>query len=103
MAILTEHEAKNAPYAERKGHHAPGRVSASGHRSASDKARMSHRERLAEHVPQSVHIRFAQARRSIEALIVRLLAAFRSFLLRGRFSSLTRRIVVFNVVGLCVL
>ncbi len=64
---------------------------------------MSHKERIKEHVPESVHIRFAQARRSIEALIVRLLAAFRSFLLRGRFSSLTRRIVVFNVVGLCVL
>ena len=103
MAILTEHEAKNAPYAERKGRHAPGRTPISGHRNASDKPRMSHRERLAEHVPQSVHLRFAQARRSIEALIVRLLAAFRSFLLRGRFSSLTRRIVVFNVVGLCVL
>ena len=33
----------------------------------------------------------------------RLLAAFRGFLVRGRFSSLTRRIVVFNVVALFVL
>ncbi|HUD53434.1 sensor histidine kinase [Parvibaculum sp.] len=42
-------------------------------------------------------------RRLIEDLIARVFAAFRSFLLRGRFSSLTRRIVVFNVVALCVL
>lgn len=45
----------------------------------------------------------AEAGRLIEALIARAFAAFRGFLLRGRFSSLTRRIVVFNVVALCVL
>ncbi|MEQ8827560.1 MAG: sensor N-terminal transmembrane domain-containing protein, partial [Parvibaculum sp.] len=33
----------------------------------------------------------------------RLLTAFRGFLVRGRFSSLTRRIVVFNVAALFVL
>lgn len=42
-------------------------------------------------------------RRLLEQLIARGFSAFRSFLLRGRFSSLTRRIVVFNVVALCVL
>ena len=42
-------------------------------------------------------------RRFVDALIARAFAAFRGFLLRGRFSSLTRRIVVFNVVGLFVL
>ncbi len=45
----------------------------------------------------------AEARRLIEALIARAFSAFRGFLLRGRFSSLTRRIVVFNVVALFVL
>jgi two-component system sensor histidine kinase ChvG len=39
----------------------------------------------------------------LEALAVGALARFRSFLLRGRFSSLTRRIVVFNVVALVVM
>ena len=39
----------------------------------------------------------------LEALAVRIFARFRSFLLRGRFSSLTRRIVVFNVVALVIM
>ncbi len=38
-----------------------------------------------------------------EGLIGALFNGFRGFLLRGRFSSLTRRIVAFNVVALCVL
>lgn len=39
----------------------------------------------------------------LEALAVSAFARFRAFLLRGRFSSLTRRIVVFNVVALVVM
>jgi two-component system, OmpR family, sensor histidine kinase ChvG len=42
------------------------------------------------------------ARRMLDSLS-RLLANFRSFLARGRFSSLTRRIVVFNVAAIFVL
>ncbi|MFZ3032827.1 MAG: sensor histidine kinase [Parvibaculum sp.] len=39
----------------------------------------------------------------LEALVGNAFVRFRSFLLRGRFSSLTRRIVVFNVVALFVM
>ncbi|MEN6542166.1 sensor histidine kinase [Parvibaculum sp.] len=42
-------------------------------------------------------------RRIAEMLPGAIFNAFRGFLLRGRFSSLTRRIVAFNVVALCVL
>ncbi|KAB7742682.1 HAMP domain-containing protein [Parvibaculum sedimenti] len=42
-------------------------------------------------------------RRMAERLIAAVFNGFRGFLLRGRFSSLTRRIVAFNVVALCVL
>ena len=42
-------------------------------------------------------------RRSAEELLAAVFNNFRGFLLRGRFSSLTRRIVAFNVVALCVL
>jgi two-component system sensor histidine kinase ChvG len=58
---------------------------------------------MAAHVPENLQARFERTRRVIEALIARLFAAFRSFLLRGRFSSLTRRIVVFNVVALVLM
>ncbi|MGB5950360.1 MAG: sensor histidine kinase [Parvibaculum sp.] len=45
----------------------------------------------------------ARFRQFVEALVAHAFAAFRSFLLRGRFSSLTRRIVVFNVVALFIM
>ncbi|HEX7777478.1 MAG TPA: sensor histidine kinase, partial [Parvibaculum sp.] len=60
----------------------------------------SMKKRAAE--PQR-EINLENLRRRIEELIAYGYAAFRGFLLRGRFSSLTRRIVVFNVVALCVL
>ncbi|WP_424469549.1 sensor histidine kinase [Parvibaculum sp.] len=91
MASVTEQETSSAPFAERDEQGALHEQGVSG------------KERMARHAPESIAIRLSQARRMIEALIARLFAAFRSFLLRGRFSSLTRRIVVFNVVGLCVL
>jgi two-component system sensor histidine kinase ChvG len=52
---------------------------------------------------QRPHPAAAGPRHVVDRLIARSFAAFRGFLLRGRFSSLTRRIVVFNVVALCVL
>ncbi|MCE9650023.1 MAG: sensor histidine kinase [Parvibaculum sp.] len=92
MASVTEQDAPpGAPFTERK------------RQSTSPRQRTPGRERLGAHAPEHIQARFAQTRRAVEALIARLFAAFRSFLLRGRFSSLTRRIVVFNVVGLCVL
>lgn len=45
----------------------------------------------------------AGALQAADGFFMRGFNVFRAFLLRGRFSSLTRRIVVFNVVALCVL
>ena len=97
MASVTEQEAPGAPSTERKRPRAAGSPHAEG------SPRAAGRERMAAHVPESLYLRFARARRMVEALIARLFAAFRSFLLRGRFSSLTRRIVVFNVVALVLM
>lgn len=78
MASVTEHE---APGSRSRRPAAPGSAGAS---------------RRARHAR-------AEARRLIETLVAKAFSAFRGFLLRGRFSSLTRRIVVFNVVALFVL
>ena len=60
-------------------------------------------EQLGTRLPEPHAARVARIYDSIEKLFFRAIASFRSFVLRGRFSSLTRRIVVFNVVALCVL
>ncbi len=60
-------------------------------------------EQLGTRLPEPHAERVARLYDSVEKLFFRAIAGFRSFVLRGRFSSLTRRIVVFNVVGLFVL
>lgn len=60
-------------------------------------------EHLGTHLPDPQADRMHRAFDHIETLFVRAFANFRSFLLRGRFSTLTRRIVVFNVVALFVM
>tara|TARA_R110000824_G_scaffold118960_14_gene272131 strand:+ start:256965 stop:258989 length:2025 start_codon:yes stop_codon:yes gene_type:complete len=60
-------------------------------------------EQIGTHLPPPQAARINRWFDKLEALAVRGLANFRSFLLRGRFSSLTRRIVVFNVVALFVM
>jgi two-component system sensor histidine kinase ChvG len=87
MASVTEHEARS--------------VSRSSKPAEPSQARET--TRLHARLARGIGARVEALRGMTEALIARLFAAFRSFLLRGRFSSLTRRIVVFNVVGLCVL
>jgi two-component system sensor histidine kinase ChvG len=60
-------------------------------------------DQLGTHLPEPQADRMHRAFDYVEALLVRAFANFRSFLLRGRFSTLTRRIVVFNVVALFVM
>ena len=60
-------------------------------------------EQLGTRLPDSHAARVTRALDTVEKLLFSAIAGFRSFVLRGRFSSLTRRIVVFNVVALCVL
>lgn len=60
-------------------------------------------EQLGTHLPDRHAVRIERLIDRLEAFAVSAYASFRSFLLRGRFSSLTRRIVVFNVVALFVL
>jgi two-component system sensor histidine kinase ChvG len=60
-------------------------------------------EQLGTRLPEPQVQRIKRFVDRLEALAVRAFANFRSFLLRGRFSSLTRRIVVFNVVALFVM
>jgi two-component system sensor histidine kinase ChvG len=60
-------------------------------------------EQFGTHLTEPQAERITRWFNNLETLIIQALAHFRAFLLRGRFSSLTRRIVVFNVVALFVL
>ncbi|MDO8290588.1 MAG: sensor histidine kinase [Parvibaculum sp.] len=60
-------------------------------------------EQLGTRLPEPLAVRIHRLIDRVDTLFLQALARFRSFVVRGRFSSLTRRIVVFNVVALCVL